>query len=77
MTKDELISQKGCWGSDRGIAYCEMLLDGAKSRPNPDKRFKSDPEQRIYKVMKSCVEGAYDGAHHEKGSALIFYEPCL
>ena len=73
VTKDELISVKNCWASERGIAYCESLLEGAKSRPNPDKRFRNDPEQRIYKVMRSCVEGAYDGAHHEKRVVLIFF----
>ena len=73
VTKDELISVKNAWNSERGIAYCESLLEGAKSRPNPDKRLRNDPDQKIYKVMKSCVEGAYDGAHHEKAVVLIFF----
>ena len=54
VTRNELIAVKNCWGSDRGIAYCDSLLEGAKSRPNPEKRWRNDPEQRIYKVMKSC-----------------------
>ena len=74
VTKEDLISMKGAWGSDRGIAYCESLLEGAKEKRNPDKRWKHDPAKNIYRVLKNMTEGAYDGSEHSRGVALIFLE---
>jgi hypothetical protein len=57
-TRGDVYARYSGWASDEAKEYCEKLIKGAgRWEKHPEKQHRKDKTMRVYRMLKSVVEG--------------------
>mgnify|MGYP003346170363 CR=1 FL=1 len=56
ITKYDLYINKNAYRFPQIMVYCDKLIAAARSKKHVDRKFRNDPEMKMYKILNSCLE---------------------
>jgi hypothetical protein len=57
VTKMDLYEAKRALQFKEMREYCDKLLSVARTKKHPDPKLKNDPDMKLFRILKACIEG--------------------